>query len=251
MGLQLSTLGLCFTFNSEKLNNIILNKKLDESRTYEPKKESIKWENIMKITIEYNTFKDRGKSDLKQYLEEEKMYNCHNDIETVNEVEGKKIEIKKENSTKVVSKSSIHVNTSDIKLTKRFNIKKAGTPYEVPNIITQESIMEDNHTFVQYIVNVDGNNFKFVDVPGDGNCYFHCILKLPFLLEQFDSTNDIRSYLSQTVQLTYNNDPLLRKIFTKDRVDYNLWCLKILRDGEYAETFDQLVFLIFWNLMQL
>ena len=79
-----------------------------------------------------------------------------------------------------------------------------------------------------------------MDVPADGNCYYHCNLKL-FLLEQFDSTNEIRSYSSQTVQLTYNNDSLLRRIFHKDRVDYNMWCLKILKDGEYAETFDQLI----------
>ena len=80
-----------------------------------------------------------------------------------------------------------------------------------------------------------------MDVPDDGNSYYHCILKLSFLLEQFDSTNEIRCYLSQTVQTTYNNDPLLRRIFYKDRVDYNMWCLKILKDGEYAETFDQLI----------
>ena len=92
------------------------------------------------------------------------------------------------------------MNSSDINHTRRSNEKKAETTYEVPNIITQENTMEYNHTFVQYVVNVDGNNFKFIDVPGDGNCYYHCILKLSFLLEQFDNTNDIRSYLSQTVQ---------------------------------------------------
>ena len=51
--------------------------------------------------------------------------------------------------------------------------------------------MEHNHTYSQYIVNVDGYNFEFVDVPGDGNCYYHCILKLPFLSEQFDTTLDL------------------------------------------------------------
>ena len=101
--------------------------------------------------------------------------------------------------------------------------------------------MQDNHTFVQYIVNVDGVNFEFVDVPSDGNCYYHCILKQPFLSEQFDTTDDIRSYLSQSVQSTYNNDSLLRKIFYKEKVNHNMWCLKILKNGEWAESIDQLI----------
>ena len=63
------------------------------------------------------------------------------------------------------------------------------------------------------MVNVNGKHFKFIDVPGDGDCYFHCCSKHPYVYDKFDSVREIRSSLQLNVQHLYNSDPILKRLF--------------------------------------
>ena len=57
-----------------ELDNLVLNEKLDIHRNYEARKDLVRWEQDMKNRIETDTFKQRGQSDYKRYLDEEKKY---------------------------------------------------------------------------------------------------------------------------------------------------------------------------------
>ena len=93
--------------------------------------------------------------------------------------------------------------SSDIKLPTPMNMTTQETMQDIANISND----------VKYVVNVNGKYFKFIDVPGDGDCYFHCCLKNPYVSDKFDSVREIRSSLQLNVQHLYNSDPILKRLF--------------------------------------
>ena len=58
-----------------ELKGLILNEKLDVHRSYEARKDLIRWEKQIKASIETTTFSIRGKLDLEKYMSEELKYN--------------------------------------------------------------------------------------------------------------------------------------------------------------------------------
>ena len=80
-------------------------------------------------------------------------------------------------------------------------------------------------------LNHDGEYMKFIDVPGDGDCFYHSVLKYNNLSETFNGVHHLRHYLQDTVSQLYYNDPLLQRLFFKERQDILLWCSKITRMG--------------------
>ena len=56
------------------LNSLVLNEKLDESRSYKANQTVLKWERDMKENVERKTFRDRGPKDYELYLKEEETY---------------------------------------------------------------------------------------------------------------------------------------------------------------------------------
>ena len=50
------------------LNSLVLNEKLDESRSYNANQTVLKWERDMKENVERKTFRDRGPKDYELYL---------------------------------------------------------------------------------------------------------------------------------------------------------------------------------------
>ena len=83
-------------------------------------------------------------------------------------------------------------------------------------------------------LNHDGEYMKFIDVPGDGDCFYHSVLKYNNLSETFNGVHHLRHYLRDTVSQLYYNDPLLQRLFFKERQDFSLWCSKITRMGVWV-----------------
>ena len=65
------------------------------------------------------------------------------------------------------------------------------------------------------IVNVNGHHFKFVDVNGDGDCFFHSMLKNQLMSNQFKNVQEMSIYLRQIVTYLYYKDQCMQQIFNK------------------------------------
>ena len=91
-------------------------------------------------------------------------------------------------------------------------------------------------------VNIAGNYFRFVDVPGDGDCFHHSVLKNSNMSNRFKDVEELRLYLSSMVLCSFHNDELLQKIFQSYRIDYNSWDTYITNMHEWAKQLDILVF---------
>ena len=92
-----------------------------------------------------------------------------------------------------------------------------------------------------YLVNVNGLYFKFVDVPGDGDCFFHSLLKKNSFAAKFPNVKQLRLYLSYTVHLLYNQGSFLRRLFEWERISLTMWCSNITCMGRWAIFFDTMM----------
>ena len=98
------------------LISLVLNKKLDESRSYKPNSSVMRWERITKEEVEKRTFRERGNEDYRKYLIEEKAH-C---IMTIDEDESSDKELKKEERIKSedeVNKEQVKKKTKVINVT--------------------------------------------------------------------------------------------------------------------------------------
>ena len=195
------------------LKSLVLNEKLDESKSYEPNAKVLKWEKFIKEKVEQKSFKDRGSQDYEQYLSEE-------ETDCLSQVADDDSHLK-----------SPEKNTKDI-----FHC-----PCHQKTFLLTPDLLAHNRE-VEYICNLNGNYFKFIDVPGDGDCFFHSVLKHSILSGKYDNVKEIRSYLKQVVEIRFETDIILQQIFIKSSEDCKLWCGRITTMGEWTTTFDQLVF---------
>ena len=97
-----------------------------------------------------------------------------------------------------------HKHRQKKKRSKNVKAQNQTTSTYVQNFITPDQYIDDNVESSQYIVNWNDKYFKLVDVPGDGDCYFHSILKNTLLSEHFSSSDDIRLYLTKLFSLHMN-----------------------------------------------
>ena len=250
------------------LNSLVINEKLDESRDYKANQKVLEWERKTRQNVERKTFEDRGKKDFEQYLIEEKSttlsslsdseeflsyceeikYNLNPNKCSCEEL-GKKFKISPVIITQEEEVSDHQQNlkdeqhdesnlSSDIKLPTPMNMTTQETMQDIANISND----------VKYVVNVNGKYFKFIDVPGDGDCYFHCCLKQPYVSDKFDSVREIRSSLQLNVQHLYNSDPILKRLFEFEKKDYKIWCREVIVMGTWAGLFEQLIFSYFMKI---
>ena len=82
--------------------------------------------------------------------------------------------------------------------------------------------------------------FQFIDVPGDGDCFFHSILKSEYL-SGFSSVHELRMYLGSRIEVNYTNDIFLQRIFTFHRMDVVTWLNRIRTMGTWANELDMLL----------
>ena len=110
---------------------------------------------------------------------------------------------------------------------------------------TQDHVQINNNTFhvqdeVIYLI-FNGDYFKFIDVPGDGDCFYHSVLNYDSLHRRFNGVLELRQYMRNVVEYMYYNDHVLQYLFSKERTDLTLWCSTIIRMGEWATSFDSLI----------
>ena len=67
----------------------------------------------------------------------------------------------------------------------------------------------------EIIANVNGSYFKLVDVPGDGDCFFHSVFKNNIVSAQFSSIQDLRCHLCNMVLILFIYYTMI--IYTKNR----------------------------------
>ena len=91
----------------------------------------------------------------------------------------------------------------------------------------KNAVMREN---IDYIIPIDRNTFKLYsgniylifnehyfnisDVPSDGDCFSHSILKYHTLSEKFNVVQYIRIYLKEMVNYLIANDLVLQHLFT-------------------------------------
>ena len=93
-----------------------------------------------------------------------------------------------------------------------------------------------------YFLNINASYFKLVDVPGDGDCFFHSVLKNNSLAVKFTSVEQIMFYLSYIVHVLYNQDPFLQALFTVERINVTRWCANISCMNRWANFTDVIIF---------
>ena len=117
---------------------------------------------------------------------------------------------------------------------------------------TQDHVQINNNTFhvqdeVIYLI-FNGDYFKFIDVPGDGDCFYHSVLNYDSLHRRFNGVLELRQYMRNVVEYMYYNDHVLQYLFSKERTDFTLWCSTIIRMGEWTTSFYSLVFSYIFKL---
>ena len=60
-------------------------------------------------------------------------------------------------------------------------------------------------------LNYDGECMKFIDVPGDGEIFYHSVLKYNNLSDTFNGVTHLRQYLRDTISQLYYNNSLLQR----------------------------------------
>ena len=96
-------------------------------------------------------------------------------------------------------------------------------------------------TVNMYYVNIKGQYFRLVDVPGDGDCFYHSVLRNTNLAKRFSNVNSLRQYVTDMVSLWFENDGVLRSLFLFEGKDYKHWAKRTANNGTWASTFDMLV----------
>ena len=74
-----------------------------------------------------------------------------------------------------------------------------------------------------YYLNIKGQYFRLIDVPGDGDCFYHSVLTNTSLAECFKNANLLRLYITSIVLLRFENDRVLRSLFSFEGKDYKAW----------------------------
>ena len=90
-------------------------------------------------------------------------------------------------------------------------------------------------------VNFNGCCFKFVDVPTDGDCFYHSLLRSPILNGKFQSVYHLRSFIQQSVMKSIGADSILQKLFIHYRTNCGLWGNRIIKMHKWAQPLDMIV----------
>ena len=93
-----------------------------------------------------------------------------------------------------------------------------------------------------YYLNIKGQNFRLINVLGNGDCFYYSVLRNTSLAECFKNTNSLRLCVTGMVLLWFENDRVLHSLFSFEGKDYKAWCKVTVCNGTWATTFDMLIF---------
>ena len=88
---------------------------------------------------------------------------------------------------------------------------------------------------------LDRKYFQFIDVPGDGDCFFHSILKSTYLSGFSSSVHELRMYLASRTKMNDANDIILQRIFHYHGVDVFTWLNRITTMRRWANELDMIL----------
>ena len=88
----------------------------------------------------------------------------------------------------------------------------------------------------------NGDHFKCIDVPCDGDCFYHSVLKCISVSDRIHSVQELRFYLRDMVHYLIPNDLVLQRIFSHEQINHAQWCQRITIMGEWANTLDTFIF---------
>ena len=91
-------------------------------------------------------------------------------------------------------------------------------------------------------LNFNGDYFKCIDVPGDGDCFNHGILKYNRIVEKLYGAQQLRIYLRDMVNNLFVRDQVLQNLFDHHRIDFVWRCSNVIRMGVWATISDTLLF---------
>ena len=86
------------------------------------------------------------------------------------------------------------------------------------NVFSSRNKINMQHGII--FLELNGDYFKFIDVPGDGDYFFHSVLKYYNSSEKFNSVQGLRIYLKDMVNNWIHNDLVLQYLFTYKKIDY-------------------------------
>ena len=89
-------------------------------------------------------------------------------------------------------------------------------------------------------------HFELVDVPPDGNCFYHSLLQDQRTAGHFQSTTDIRNALFRNVQ-EHLDDAFLRYIFCMYQKTINTWKNEVVVPGNWGSNFEALLYTYFYH----
>ena len=103
------------------------------------------------------------------------------------------------------------------------------------------SMRADDNENVSYHLNVEGTYFKFIEVPADGDCFYHSVSQSP-LSDTFQSIFHLRSYMKDFVLQKIEHDTSLQRIFTYDKLNPTTWYQHITTMETWAISLERLIF---------
>ena len=88
--------------------------------------------------------------------------------------------------------------------------------------------------------------FNFIDVHGDGNCFYYALLKDSDVRERHLSHQGIREALVSKVQQE-SNDPFLQYIFQQNGKVVHMWSNSVIIPGTWGSNFEAMIYTYFFK----
>ena len=96
-------------------------------------------------------------------------------------------------------------------------------------------------TAPMHYLHVNGQHFRFVDVPGDGDCFYHSVLRNSILAKRFTNVHSLRLHTAGMVSLWFENDGVLRSLFLFEGKDCKSWSEATACNRTWTTNFDMLM----------
>ena len=109
---------------------------------------------------------------------------------------------------------------------------------EINSNVSNGNIFQHENGNIDIFFN--GSSFRFIDVPGDGDCFYHSILKSSHL-QQYQDVYSVQNILAQQVQNNIEKDVNLQHMLKHFGNNYHCWSTNIKVMHTWATLFDMVI----------